>query len=88
MSNVFQNAQNHGFWNFDFWFLSKGKKANVNYCLYKMQAHHNENMKELVYPPTNILCVASELVCNITTKQFLGWGKNGELLNWNLQTTS
>ena len=27
--------QNHGFWNFDFWFLSRGKKATVNYCLYE-----------------------------------------------------
>ena len=35
MSNVFQNAQNDGFWNFDFWFLSRGKKATVNYCLYE-----------------------------------------------------
>ena len=35
-----------------------------------------------------ILCVASKFVCNITTKGFIGWEKNGELLNWNLQTTS
>ena len=27
----FQNAQNHDFLNFDFQFLSRGKKATVNY---------------------------------------------------------
>ena len=27
MGIFFQNVQNHGFWNFDFWFLSRGKKA-------------------------------------------------------------
>ena len=27
MSNFFQNPQDHGFWNFDFWFLSRGEKA-------------------------------------------------------------
>ena len=52
-----------------------------------MQAHHNEEKKELVYPPPNI-CVASKFVCNIMTKQFISWGKNGELLSWNLQTAS
>ena len=26
--------------------------------------------------------------CNITSKRFIGWGKNGELVTWNLQTTS
>ena len=30
MSNFFQNMQNHGFWSFDFWFLFRGKKADVN----------------------------------------------------------
>ena len=35
MSSFFQNTQNHGFWNFDFWFLSRGKKAAVNYFLYE-----------------------------------------------------
>ena len=35
MSNFFQKTQNHGFWHFDFWCLSRGKKATVNYCLYE-----------------------------------------------------
>ena len=35
MSNFFQNAQNHGFRNFDFRFLPTGKKAAVNYYLYE-----------------------------------------------------
>ena len=35
MSNFFQNAQNHGFWNSDFWFLLIGKKTTLNYCLYQ-----------------------------------------------------
>ena len=48
INNIFQNTQNHGFWNFDVWFLSKGKKAAVNYFLYV-------EMKELVYPPPNIV---------------------------------
>ena len=51
-----------------------------------MQEHHNEKMKELVYPHP-ILCVASKFACNVTAKQFIGWGKNGELLSWNMQTT-
>ena len=80
MSNFSQNPQNHGFWNFDFWFLFRGKKDNCKLLSIWMQAHHNEKMKEL-------LCVASKFVCNITTKPFFGWGKNGELLSWNLQTT-
>ena len=52
-----------------------------------MKAGHNEKMKELVYPYP-ILCVSSKFVFNITTEQFITWGKNGELLSWNLQTTS
>ena len=35
MSNFFQKAQNHGSWNFGFWFLSIRKKATANYCLYE-----------------------------------------------------
>ena len=35
MSIFFQKVQGHGFWNFDFWFLSTGKKATTNYCLYE-----------------------------------------------------
>ena len=35
MSNFFQYAQTHGFWNFDFSFLSRGKEATENYCLYE-----------------------------------------------------
>ena len=52
-----------------------------------MKALHNEKMKELIIPHL-ILYVASKFVCNITTKGYIGWGKNGELLSWNLQTTS
>ena len=58
MSNFSQNPQNHGFWNFDFWFLFRGKKDNCKLLSIWMQAHHNEKMKEL-------LCVASKFVCNI-----------------------
>ena len=49
-----QNVQNYGFWNFDFWFLSSGKKAIVNYCLYECK-YMKWKMKELVYPPSNIV---------------------------------
>ena len=31
----FKTRKNHGFWSFDFWFLSRGKKAAVNYFLYE-----------------------------------------------------
>ena len=79
MSNFFQNTQNDGFWNSDFWFLSRGKNGSCKLPFIWMQA----KMKELVsLSPTSlppflppILCV-----CNITTKRFTGWGKNGELL--------
>ena len=87
MSHFFQKAQNHGFWNFDFWFLSRGKKETVNYCLYECKHIIMKNWKNYSIPHP-ILCVASKFVCNITTKRFIGWGKNGELLRWNLQTTS
>ena len=71
--------QNHGLWKFDFEVLPKRKKEKK-----WMQAHHNGKMKELVYPHP-ILCVASKFVCSITTKWFIGWGKNGEILSWSLQ---
>ena len=43
-----------------------------------MQVHHDDKMKELVYPHRS---VASKFVCNITTARFIGWGKNDELLS-------
>ena len=51
-----------------------------------MQAYYNEKGKNY-FIPHPILCVASKFVCNITTKRFIGWGNNGELLSWCLQTT-
>ena len=51
MNNFFENTQNHGFWNFHFRFLPRGKKAAVNYFLQLlfiwMEAHHNENWPEI-----------------------------------------
>ena len=41
----FQKVQNHGFWNSDFWFKLP---------FIRIQGHHNEKMKQLVYPPPNI----------------------------------
>ena len=35
MSNFFQNMENHGFWNLDFWLLSRGKKVTANYYLHE-----------------------------------------------------
>ena len=47
MSNFFQNVHNHGFWNFDFWFLSSGKNVTVNYCLYEFKHIIMEKWKKL-----------------------------------------
>ena len=69
LGKSFQNMQNHGFWNFDFWFLSRGKKSAVNYFLYECK-HIIMKIKELVNPPP-CLCVANKFVCNIATK--LNW---------------
>ena len=35
-------------------FFFRGKNATVNHCLYEYK-HHDEKMKELVYPPPNIV---------------------------------
>ena len=43
MGNFFQNAQNHGFWNFDFWFLST-EKGNYKLLFIWMEAHLNEKI--------------------------------------------
>ena len=43
MDNFFQNAQNHGFWNFDFWFLSR-EKGNYKLLFIWMKAHPNEKI--------------------------------------------
>ena len=48
MSNFFQNLQNHSIWNFEYCFLSRGKKASCKLLFIWMQAHHNEKLKELV----------------------------------------
>ena len=40
MSIFFQNAQNHGFWNFDFWYLSRRKNCKLVFIW--IQAYHNE----------------------------------------------
>ena len=69
MSNFFQNAQNHGFWNFNFWFLSRGKNATINYYLNECKHIIMKKIKELVSNP--ILCVTSKFVCNITTKPLM-----------------
>ena len=53
-----------------------------------MQAHHDEKMKELVYPPTEYCALLVKFVSNILLKGFIGWRKNGELLSWTLQTAS
>ena len=45
MSNFFQNTQNHGLWNFDFWFLSREKEATVIYCFILIEVHQYEKMK-------------------------------------------
>ena len=58
MSIFFQIAQNHGFWSFDFWFLSRGKKATVICCLYECK---HIIMSKTVYPQP-ILWVASKFV--------------------------
>ena len=76
MRHVFQKAQNDGFWNFDFWFLSRGKKGTVNYCLYEFKHIITKNWKNQSIPHAT-LCVASKCVCNITAERFIGWGKNG-----------
>ena len=55
MSNFFQNTQNHGFWNFDLWFLSTGKTAALNYILYECKYIIMKKSKELVYLPPNIV---------------------------------
>ena len=61
MSNFFQNTQNHGFWNFDIWFLSRRKKAAVNYFLYECEHIIMKKRKNYSIPhPT--LCVASKFV--------------------------
>ena len=87
ISNFFQNTQNLGSTNFDFWFLSRAKKAAVNYFLYEWKHIIMKKWKNLSIPHP-ILCVVSKFVWKITTKRVIGWGKNGELLTWNLQTTS
>ena len=45
MSNFFPNVQNHGFWNFDFWYLSRRKKGKSKLLFMWMQAYPNEKMK-------------------------------------------
>ena len=44
-----------------------------------MQAHHNEKMKESVYPHP-ILCVTTKFVYNITPKQFIGCWKKWRII--------
>ena len=73
MSIIFQNVQNHGFWNFDFWFLSRGKKVSVNYCVYECKHIIMKRWKNKSIPHP-ILCVTSKFFCNITTKLFIAWG--------------
>ena len=60
MNNCFQKKQSHVFWNFDSWFLSRGKKTPVSYCLYESKYIIMKKMKELVlkgknYPLPNIV---------------------------------
>ena len=76
-------VKNEQFWNLTLIFIER-KKGNCELLFIWIQAHHNE---KLVYAPTNIVR-SSKFVCNIATKRFIGWGKNGELLSWSLQTTS
>ena len=64
-----QNAQNHGFCNFNFWFLSRGKNATINYYLNECKHAIMKKIKELVSNP--ILCVTSKFVCGITTKPLM-----------------
>ena len=73
MSNFLQNAQNHGFCNFNFWFLSRGKNATINYYLNESKHVIMKKIKELVSNP--ILCVTSKFVCGITTKPLMVEGK-------------
>ena len=74
MSNFF-----HDIWNLDILFLSRGKNVTETTVYMKKK-------KELVYTPPNIVrCY--QIACKITTKRFIGWENNGELLTWNLQTT-
>ena len=44
MNDFFQNLQNHGC-----------KKGNCKLLFIRMQVHHTEKMKQLVYPPPNIV---------------------------------
>ena len=55
----FQKVQNHDFWNFDFWFLSRG---NCKLLFIWMQPHHIEK-NERISLSHPILCVASKFVC-------------------------
>ena len=87
MSNFFQNAQNQGFWNHDFWFLSRGKKATENYCLYECKQWMNEKMKESTYPLTQYWALLLNMFATLRQCDSSVAGKNGELLNWNLQAT-
>ena len=75
MSNFFQNTQNYGFWNFDVWFLSRGKKSTVNCCLHECKhivIKKKWKNQSISHP---ILCVTTKFVCNITTKRFIDWRK-------------
>ena len=76
MSNFFQNAQNQGFWNHDFWFLSRGKKATWKLLFIWMQAMNEWKNERINLSPHPILGVTTKYVCYITTMRFIGcWKK-------------
>ena len=80
MSNFSQNLQNHGFEILTFDFYLEGKKTTANYCLYECKHITMKKWKNYCALLVNLFATLRQ--------PFFGWGKNGELLSWNLQTTS
>ena len=54
MNNFFQKERTHIFWNLDFLYLSREKKATEKYCLHE-RSPYNEKKKKSVYPLSNIV---------------------------------
>ena len=89
MSNFFQNTQNYGFWNFDVWFLSRGKKSTVNCCLHECKHIVIKKKNERIsLSPTQYCALQLNLFVTLRQNDSSIDGKNGELLSSNLQTPS
>ena len=87
ISNFFKNGQNHGFWNFDSWFLSWGEKATENYCLYECKDIIMKKNERISLSSTQYCVLLLNLFVTLRQSDSSTNGKNGALLSWNLQTT-